>query len=338
LSRVSVVRKPFTPRDLEADRLSGTLWARLEALSYIHVSSGRERVELLRSDLARPENLRAIEEALMRGDTHRLERLTEAVRIGYIDNVVYGGKVCVPGSTIKGLLRSRLELCPSQGGTSLSCLHTDAPPLIQPPPPGQHGWRHARIWWPSVAEDRGPRCDPIASGDYSLCIVCDLFGAPGVVGRVAPSNFCCEASCCEPRDLPYGERVYAIKPGSTLRGCIHFNSLTLEELGLLLIAMGITAQSTVGVEVLIGKHKYAYRDMGRARFVLEKLVVPARLVETLRSVASVEPRVSGSIATIEGNELAKFVKESIERALSAYPQYRSLHGFSEAKKRDEVIR
>jgi len=338
LSRVKVVRRPFTPRDADANRVSGALWARLEALSYIHVSSGRERIEVLRSDLARPENLRFIEEALTQGRISQVERLTEAVRVGYIDNVVYGGRVCVPGSTIKGLLRSRLELCPSQGGESLACLLTESPPLRSLPPPGQHGWRHARIWWPSVAEDRGPRCNPIAFGDYSLCIVCNLFGAPGVVGRVAPSNFCCEASCCEPRDLPYGERVYAIKPGSTLRGCIHFNSLTLEELGLLLIAMGITAQSTVGVEVLIGKHKYAYRDMGRARFVLEKLVVPARLVETLRSVASVEPRVSGSIAVIEGDGLTKLVKRAIEQALQEYPQYKSLHGFSEARKRDEVIR
>ncbi|MEM0338069.1 MAG: RAMP superfamily CRISPR-associated protein [Ignisphaera sp.] len=336
MSSIAVTRKAFTVRDIEVEgTLSGVIEAEIEALSYIHVSMGRERLERLIDIKTAASLLNTVEEALIKGDIKALQRVSSYVALDYIDNVVYGDSVCIPGSTIKGLLRARLELCPAKDGSAISCMRSDVKPISSPPPPGAHGWRHARIW-KAVSENRGPYCNPIETQDYTICVVCDIFGAPGVVGRVMPSNFCCSLEAYEKRDLPYGEKVYAIKPGTRLKGSIMFSALKLEEIGALLISMGIAKGSSIGIPVLIGKHKYAYPDMGKARFMVVALKAPLRFAETLAKWG-----LNCSVEHIEiicrEKELQKLIDMAIDETLTRYPQLSQLHGFSEADVKDKVV-
>ncbi|MEM3935205.1 MAG: hypothetical protein QW141_02860, partial [Ignisphaera sp.] len=134
MSSIAVTRKAFTVRDIEVEgTLSGVIEAEIEALSYIHVSMGRERLERLIDIKTAASLLNTVEEALIKGDIKALQRVSSYVALDYIDNVVYGDSVCIPGSTIKGLLRARLELCPAKDGSAISCMRSDVKPISSPP-------------------------------------------------------------------------------------------------------------------------------------------------------------------------------------------------------------
>lgn len=326
---VKVVRTPYTRRDVEdKQQLSGIIRGFIEALSHIHVSSGREELHVtgpIHTDLQNLAN------AVARGDVGMLERLTQAVSLDYVENVMYGGSVCVPGSTVKGLLRSRLELCRALNNTSVFCMHSEEA-VASLPREGKPGWRHSRIWGSAIFEDRGEFCNPIDSRDYSLCRACDLLGAPGVVGRVMVGNFCC-SNCTEHRQLAYGEKIIAIKPGARLEGDIAFTSLSIEELGILFVSMGLTKSSQKGVEILIGKHKYAYRDMGKGSFTVTSVVLPARFKGTVESLG-IKCIAEGYTITCRDVELKSLVDTALDRALTSFPQLKNIYGFSEARERD----
>ena len=337
MSRVDVVKKPFTARDQEYDdSLSGVVEAFIKTMSHIHVSMGRERLETtsLTSEIAK--QILATDNilALLNNKTF-LEKIRTAIALDYVDNIVYGDSICIPGSTIKGLLRSRLELTPSKDRKAVSCMHTITQPITELPKPGTHGWRHARVWSNVIAENRGEPCDPASTQDYTICVVCDLFGAPGVVGRVMPSNFCCSRDAYEKLDLPYGEKVYAIKPNTVLRGFIHFSSLRVEELGVLLISMGITRGRTEGVPLLIGKHKYAYRNMGKAVFGVSMIRAPHRFKDFFKKMG-LEVSEKDFEIICDGQCLQELINKAIDEALKNYPQLEWLHGFSEASERDRL--
>ncbi len=336
MSGIAVLKKPFTQRDREhAESLSGVLEAFIKTISYVHVSVGRERLEVtpLASEVI--EHILAVKDiATELGKRGFLEKVRAAIVLDYVDNVVYGDSICIPGSTIKGHLRSRLELIPSKDRKAISCMHTATQPITESPKPGTHGWRHAKVWGSSIAEYRGEPCNPLATEDYTICVVCDLFGAPGVVGRVMPSNFCCGRDAYEKKDLPYGERVYAIKPNTVLRGSIHFSSLRVEELGILLVSMGITRGKTEGVPLLIGKHKYAYRDMGKAVFGVSRIRAPHRFKDFFKKMG-LDVVEKDFEASCEGPCLQNLIDKAIDEALRKHQQLEWLHGFSEAEERDK---
>jgi len=327
----SFKRGGFTWRDAEAGRISGVIKASLIALTRIHIGSGRFTARRTPSTGI---ELKSVQGLIEFGDVRKLDELLSGALTVRLENVSYGGFLCVPGSTIKGLLRSRLELTPSRHGEALGCIHTASPPIPQPPPPGTHGWRHARIWREAVAEERGQSCNPMQTGDYSLCKICDIFGAPGVAGRVYPSNFCCSA-CSEDADLPYGEKVIAIKRGSELEGVIAFSGLTLSELGALFVSMGLRSGSIEGKPVLVGKHKYSLKDMGVAKFVVKRFEAPARFFEAVSGFGINCARVGYSVVC-EGDELRKLVSRAIDEALRTYPQLEWLYNFSEVERKNEV--
>ena len=339
---VNVMRNPFTPRDVEQGALSGIINALIVTTTYVHVGSGA--IEPRLEESARRIDLGWLLRKLA-GTPRDFEELKNffkqrgALIEEVMTNVVYGGRVCIPGSTIKGLLRARLELTPSKDGVAVSCMLAMTPPLTELPPRGVHGWRHARIWRESVFENRGSSCNPIATGDYTVCKVCDLFGAPGLVGRVYPSNFCCDLSSCERKEFSFGEgkieRILAIKPGTVLEGSISFTSLTLDELGALFVAMGLRRGCLEGRELLIGKHKYMFRDMGVAKFRLESIEFPQRFEDVLRSVG-IDCERQGYRIVCKDEALRKLVDLAIDDALSRYPQLRWLHDFSEVERKREV--
>lgn len=339
MSRTVNVRKDhYTHRDNEKGKLSGTIKCYIETLSYIHISSGRQRIVYAES--IEPTKLKfslsTIIEAIAKGDKGLLNELTKNITVDYMDNVAYGSNTCIPGSTVKGLLRARLELCKSRNALAIGCMKTRIQRMSSLPPKGKHGWRHALVWNDVVLEYRGDQCNPAESNDYTICKICDIFGAPGIAGRVMPSNFCISSSILGKLDLPYGEKVWAIPPNSKLYGSIIFTSLDVEEIGILLIAMGFVKGSVVdrdavkGMEVLIGKHKYVYKNMGNARFGILSIDFPHRFRGLLNNYGITYGEEDTRIV-IKDAMLVRFIDAAIDRALNVYPQLQNLYGFSEAQ-------
>lgn len=333
---VQVIRKPYTFRDREIidtqnPLISGVIKGFIEALSYVYVSSGKEELKILKPVNI---NIKNLVDAVTKCDAERLNQLTQFISLDYVENVAYSGKTCIPGSTVKSLLRSRLELCKASNNKSIFCMYSDTM-LTEYPSVGRYGWRHARIWGNVVLENRDPSCNPLEENDYSLCKSCDIFGAPGVIGRIMAGNFCC-SNCTEHRDLMYGEKIIAIKPGSKLEGDIVFTSLSIEDLGILFISMGLKQGSQIGVEILVGKHKYAYKDMGRARFNVVSIVFPLRFNKVLDNL-KLNYHIDGFTIVCRDDCVKKLIDISISRALASneLKQLENIYGFSEAKERDK---
>jgi len=183
------------------------------------------------------------------------------------------GSPVVPGSSVKGNVRARLELSlvPREGFVS-SCLIRASEEPLEPPPRGEEGWRHFRIWSQALSFDRGPSCD-FTEGEGEVCLLCDIFGTAGLQGLVAFDDFIGEGVRLKPVDLPVGEKLLAAPPGSAFSGAIAFTNLRAWELGLLLYGMGFRG-SRIGKPVLFGKVKYRRYEgyaFGVVRYELVRL-------------------------------------------------------------------
>jgi len=243
--------------------------------SYLHIGSGDIEIEYDRkriineinkirayrwvneADLRKFTNLITIEEYV---DFQRLQEPVNARRI-----------ISIPGSSIKGNIRSRIELTlrPKEG-RSISCL-TYQTFLQREPIKGMRGWRHYRIWRHAVENPREPRCN--ATKWRNVCVVCNILGAPGLASLINIGTFYLKNPDIPVEKLEQrNERIIAAKPRTVFSGSITFRGLTTDELGLLMIGMGQKADGPS--IVLIGKHKYitfAGRLMGRVVYNIKRV-------------------------------------------------------------------
>ena len=74
----------------------------------------------------------------------------------------------IPGSSLKGAVRSRIELA-SIGDRVPAVFLYDSGALKALPEVGVHGWRHARIWCESVFEEREENRLYRVGGHYGCC-------------------------------------------------------------------------------------------------------------------------------------------------------------------------
>ncbi len=286
---VEVVRGK--PRDRSSwGRLAGSISVSIQVCSrglgdpfdsYLHVGSGNERLEVgggLAREAVKPERF-----------TGLVKQMSGLVSKGEMDMTRAGGALVVPGSSVKGNLRSRIELSfkPVNGRVRSCFSRTTKPPVKTP----KIAWRHWRVWGDTLKEDRGLPCDYIRDGE--VCLVCDIFGAPALSSLVFFDDFVGEKVRPEVVDAGYGSRVIAAPPGSVFHGKVWFRNLAEEELGLLLFGMGVSS-SPIGRPVLLGKFKYrgavGNRSMGRVRYIVESI--------------SLSP-ISASLLTLKPGEIAR---------------------------------
>ena len=267
IKNVSVIRSEYTPRDSYLNGLTGKISLTLKTLSYIHIGSGAFKLYVDINVVKR-----FIEYFKRRGFDYALssmsDKITKAISYDFSAFTRYGDKITIPGSTIKGLLRSRLELLfKGTSGSTNACFSKAGIPLSVVPNKGLHGWRHVRIWGNVVFENRGPPCNLTSLGT-NVCKVCDIFGAPGLASRVFVGNFYpVNNNVTERKELEYGEKLEVVKPGVTFKGDITFHSLTLDELGLIFIGLGAKKDGTF-VPILIGCLLYTSpspRDLSTSR-------------------------------------------------------------------------
>jgi len=265
--RVMVLRDRPRRRDVY-QALTGCLQVEIIAESHLHVGHSPHR-PLVRID---EKGLQKLGARPSRREVERyIELLAEVAPFHRVS-----GKLTIPGASVKGNVRARLELSfKTRDGAVRSCLLKAGPPPAEPAPQGLQGWRHQRIWQHVLHEER-PACNLLTEG--VVCLLCDLFGSPGLSSLIHFSDFPMinGSEKIEILDLPYGMRLEAAKPGTIFRGSISFRNLRKEELGLLLIGMGIRNGRTSN-PILLGRLKYLStrslggRPLGRARYRLNAL-------------------------------------------------------------------
>lgn len=248
--RIKVSRQPPRARN-RFEGLIGTLDMNLEVCSkvrgdsfnsYLYVGSGRPSLRLDEESL----------KLLLKG---KMDMAVKNLRIDFehLGFVEVSETPTIPGSTLKGNVRSRIELSfRAKDGNVRSCFIRASLPRPKPSV-GEYGWRHYEVWGDILFENRGAPCDYSKGG--GVCLVCDLFGTAGLKGLIDFSDFKGEAIALKPMNLPYGLKILAAPPGSIFKGRINFFSLRSHELGLLLLGMRLS-KSRKGKPVLLGRLKY----------------------------------------------------------------------------------
>jgi len=254
----------------------------------------------------------------------------------------------IPGSTVKGAVRSRLELlsrCSVKAGCK--CLGDfsvkDGIKFESFDKVPAHFRRHVAIWCESIFEERSLPAPALEAGNYS--ILEDLFGIAGrerlsLQSRALFSDF----PMVEGRifrlyiEDPHanGERYYieAVGRCSRFRGTITLVNASLEDLGLVLYGLGLEKKVLCnrGPRLLMGRFKYVCPRVHsgedvwrRALFgIVESRVVGATIYDFSRGLSG---------ESLSGKDLEDLLSEAIRAAASRYP---ALPGPSECF--DEVSR
>lgn len=286
---LKIRRKPPTPRNIFKG-LVGHLEVDIKSEQYLHIGSGSFTIP---ASLVHHVKRIALERG--RVDNNIIEETSRMMDSTHLEFATLKERLIIPGASVKGNIRARLELSfVPVSGTIASCFRVSG---NKPPP---QGWRHARIWEKAVRQNRGNPCSLVVGEKHDrntdkhglfeqqgarseetqeVCIVCDMFGAPGLVGLVEFTDFLGPpaSDAVVVKLKPYGEKLKAAKPGSVFSGQIYFRNLSPVMLGLLFYGMGLR-EGCEGRRVLLGKHKYkrcgrSGHVFGVVRYSLKKLVL-----------------------------------------------------------------
>jgi len=223
--------------------------------SYLHIGSGQEFSE-------------PIKDFPNEYDFNKLvDSLAQRLSLGANDFARVGGMPVIPASSVKGNIRARLELSfKASNGRARACFTRASryPSVLS-------YWRHKKIWGDVLREDRGSACD--LTQINRVCLLCDLFGTAGLSGLISFEDFVGKDVKLEEVKVD-GIRMLVAPPGSEFKGQIYFNNLVEEELGLLLLGMGLK-DSVRGRPLLLGRLKYrgqvGSRLVGRVMYVVKSL-------------------------------------------------------------------
>ncbi|ARM76983.1 hypothetical protein B6F84_00035 [Acidianus manzaensis] len=211
---------------------------------YLHVGSGEYSVEVLKpiSDVDK-----LVDQALKGDIPNEVNNFFSQEM--YLMNH-YEGKTVIPGSTIKGMVRTRLELA-----IPGSCYIVDSRGSNYSP-------RYKSIFKPE--HKKSDRFDP---EDYpNVCPVCNLLGNSGLASRVNFSDFVSSDKTDVIKISNVGYEV--AKKGARFSGKVVYNSLSKEELGMLFYGFGIRVQNgrVLSKVQLLGRFKYEDKRFGRVTF------------------------------------------------------------------------
>jgi len=304
--RVEVLRGPPRDRGI-VQNLAGRMQITLTSLQYLHVGSGEElKIEesKINEILKKMREPNQIKSEIQR----QIQHLSA---FSSIDDALI-----IPGSTVKGNVRSRLELSFKNVNGKVNSCFLKAGTLKSGPLEGAQGWRHYKLWRDRVIEDRGPPCDYTRS--ESVCLICNLFGTNGLRGLVEFSDLTLEHGGKEVLDLPYDMKLEAVRPGSVFKGFINFFNIMPEELGLILIGMGLIEKSS-GRPVLLGRLKYrketGAKKFGRVTYAVDFLKL-SRYSKPLHIDSST---LLESSQNVSGERLEKIISQLTHYALRRYP-------------------
>jgi len=238
--------------------------------SFLHVGSG-EREKQLKNY----EELRSIVSSNKPIDINKvtssyLASSEIAFFAHYGDRNTEQKQLIIPGSTVKGLSRFRMEHSfKIINGLSLSCF------IIQSKyaPPRNKIMNFLNIYGDGNSITPRFTC----RGKDDPCVTCNIYGKMGLRSRVHFTDALLQTSEHIARmKTEFGSYLEVIKEGGSFSGKIYFDSLLLEEIGLILNSLGIFTKAPVPVGLskyrsfkLNGKNV----TMGKLHFNLKKLLV-----------------------------------------------------------------
>ncbi len=156
----------------------------------------------------------------------------------------------IPGNTVKGIIRSRLELL--MDCACYNCLSNK--------PSKTKSNKYISIFHPK--RKYSDRFDPDRGRE--VCYVCDLFGNAGLASRVNFSDMEFhegKVSFVKKRGMTY----QVVEKGSVFKGNIVLNNPKPDEIGMLLYGAGYRGQGKWKT-LLMGRFKYEDKDFGRVKF------------------------------------------------------------------------
>jgi len=273
LWRRSKMSRSNTPRNhtfRDAPLTRGVLELEGEVVSeYLHVGSGIVDV-VLTSDVG---DLTDMIERILKGESLTSFASLNSMfsRPAHLLSRV-GDRVVIPGSTIKGMVRTRLEL-----SIPNACYIVDMQSR-------NYSQRYREIFKP----DQRKRADRFPQ----VCPVCDLLGNTGLASRVEFSDFTLSGDWID--FVSSGSESYeVVKKGGKFSGRVTFKVKSPEELGMILWGFGI--RSGGNKVVLLGRFKFQDRRFGRVKFTVKSLKVqgwkPMTVQDSLNSfVRAYSPR------------------------------------------------
>lgn len=224
----------------EGERKSYSLTFRLkvEADSYLFIGSGIPGIDF---------DIKTVNKSLATEELVKIERYIR--RLSIFDKMsMAGGKIVIPASTLKGTVRSRIELMFEPYNNQIdSCLIITGPPV-------RRAWRYRKIYG-KVEDRRGKE----SSG--FCCIVCDMFGRggeDGLASKVFFSDAIPEDISVKIVDVIFSRgraRLKVVEPESTFTFSVQCLNILDEQLALLLKGLGILDD----VPILMGAYKYRER-------------------------------------------------------------------------------
>jgi len=251
LWRRSKMSRSNTPRNhtfRDAPLTKGVLELEGEVVSdYLHVGSGIVDV-VLTSDVG---DLTDMIERILKGESLTSFASLNSMfsRPAHLLSRV-GDRVVIPGSTIKGMVRTRLEL-----SIPNACYIVDMQSR-------DYSQRYREIFKP----DQRKRADRFPQ----VCPVCDLLGNAGLASRVEFSDFTLGGDWID--FVSIGSESYeVVKKGGKFSGRVTFKVKSPEELGMILWGFGI--RSGGNKVVLLGRFKFQDRRFGRVKFTVKSLRV-----------------------------------------------------------------
>lgn len=256
MNNLRIIRKPPTPRDgsLISNRITGFLELELKVKEPITIH-GRLSSIIPSSSLLKFLNRYSVLRLLKYLRTSGSIRKDWLINLESIFPRYYAlrGKqtrefIIIPGSLIKGFARSRLELLakPDDKNNVMSCF-TSYTWSGRAALPSEKGYIHQQIF-PNAKEFRS------SCKKSRVCIVCDIFGAPGLASRISFIDLYLSTGKVIISKLCNKDCEVAL-PNTVFRGWLLFEYLLPEELGLVLLALGIKSLSK-SKEVLLGKYRY----------------------------------------------------------------------------------
>ncbi|QKR01120.1 hypothetical protein GWK48_10570 [Metallosphaera tengchongensis] len=243
-------RNNYTPRTFKG--LEGFLGIKLTVVSdYLHIGSGEVSYET-KGQVKREDLEKLLEQALRNGVPDVSSYFSERVHsmTKYSD-----GRPVIPGSTMKGLVRSRLEL--SIPG---SCFIVDRNST-------NSSSRYVNIFHPS----RKPKDEFKPLQMTKVCPVCDLLGNMSLSSKVSFSDLTPEK---EKVPIEFvkdeGESYECVKKDATFVGTVTFKGLKDYELGMLVYGLGfrIKGNQLDSKVMLMGRFKFSKKSFGRVKFSL----------------------------------------------------------------------
>ncbi len=263
--------------------------------------------------------------------------------------VDYGGRIVIPGSSLKGAVRNRLELAfkpihQECRDVVYSCFIRQSTGTIDL----QRGWRYIYINGPEVAVSRSSTCD-ITRGEAAVCKVCDLLGTAGLASRV-DFNDALPVSDFEPVEmtLEHGEHILAIPPGTVFKTEISFRNVSPEEAGLIFMALNLHCEKET--PILIGRFKYRKKHwkekktnviFGRLTFLKDTAVIKVpRFIMACNVPKELEfikkGKLTNSQIVLTGREAQEFINHCIEKTREKFGKI--LHEFFLKCSYEEIFR